>query len=786
MYFIIFLIILIIVLILGYFFIFKKNKRKNLLKTLKYKLLLISIYNPIAEEKIEWRSEIKKSEQFFESLADFSNPPVMEIAVKNSGEEIYFYLAVSEEEVEKAIQLVLSFWQNSEVQLVEDYNIFNPQGSSLIGKIGFTKDNVLPIKIYENLSTDVLLAIIQVFSSLKKEGEGIAYQVIFRKASSDVLKSYKNVISEIQKGASLKEALKKSSSNPVLLMLEGFSEVFSSKKENKDSKPKEIDSKAIEFINSKISKPLFETNLRIVVSAGDLEKAKKIFSQISASVAQVNEPLANSLKLSILKGKQEKMGFYDFSFRRFKNKDKIILNSSELSTLIHFPTREILEIPKVKMLKAKSAFPPIELPSTGITLGKSFYHGIEKEIKMATEDRFRHMYIIGQTGTGKSTFMKNLIKQDIENGNGLAFFDPHGDDAFNILSYVPDERIEDVVYFNPSDINHPIGFNILEYDKTKLEQATLIVNELLEIIGKIYNLAEVGGPVFEQYFKNALFLLLKDPILTPTILDVPRVFADSNFRKTLLSRSPDSLVVNFWQEEAEKAGGDFSLSNITPWITSKLNPFISNDFIKPIVGQEHSSLNLDEIIKEGRILIINLSKSIGETNAYFLGMMLVSKLFISAISREAANRKDFYLYIDEFQNITTKTIVSILSEARKFRLSLTIAHQYIKQIDESIRDAIFGNVGTMLAFRVSINDAEFLKEYFKPVFNDYDLINIENFNAYLRLLVNGKVAEPFNIKIDYPAKVDFERAKKVEQFSRLKYGGNLGEILQNINDQYNF
>ena len=174
MYFIIFLIILIIVFILGYFFIFKKNKRQNLLKTLKYKLLLISIYNPIAEEKIEWRSEIKKSEQFFESLADFSNPPVMEVAVKNSGEEIYFYLAVGEEEVEKAIQLILSFWQNSEIQLVEDYNIFNPQGSSLISKIGFTKNNVLPIKIYENLSTDVLLAIIQVFSSLKKEGEGIA------------------------------------------------------------------------------------------------------------------------------------------------------------------------------------------------------------------------------------------------------------------------------------------------------------------------------------------------------------------------------------------------------------------------------------------------------------------------------------------------------------------------------------------------------------------------------------------------------------------------------------
>ncbi len=786
MYFFVFLIILILILIIGYFFIFKKNKKQNLLKTLKYKLLLISIYNPISEEKIEWRSEIKKSEQFFESLAEFTNPPVMEVAVKNKGEEIYFYLAVSEEEVEKAIQLILNFWQNSEVQLVEDYNIFNPQGSSLISKISLAKDNILPIKIYENLSTDVLLAIIQIFSNLEKEGEGIAYQVIFKKSSEDILKSYKNVIKEIQKGASLKEALQKTSTNPISLIFAGFQESFSSKKDEKDIKPKEIDSKTVEFINSKISKPLFEVNLRLAVSAGNLEKAKKITNQISASLAQVNEPLANSLKLSILKGGQEKKGFYDFSFRRFKNKDKIILNSSELSTLIHFPTREILGISKVKMLKAKSAFPPIELPSTGITLGKSFYHGVEKEIKMATEDRFRHMYIIGQTGTGKSTFIKNLIKQDIENGNGLAFFDPHGDDAFNILSYVPDERIEDVVYFNPSDINYPIGFNILEHDKSKPEQATLIVNELLEIIGKIYNLAEVGGPVFEQYFKNALFLLLKDPILTPTILDVPKVFADSNFRKTLLSRSPDSLVVNFWQEEAEKAGGDFSLSNITPWITSKLNPFISNDFIKPIVGQEYSSLNLDQIIRDGKILVINLSKNIGETNAYFLGMMLVSKLFISAISREPTNRRDFYLYIDEFQNITTKTIISILSEARKFRLSLTIAHQYIKQIDEQIRDAIFGNVGTMLAFRVSINDAEFLKEYFKPVFNDYDLINIENFNAYLRLLVNGKVVEPFNIKIDYPAKVDFEKAKKVEQFSKLKYGGNLQEILQNINDKYNF
>jgi hypothetical protein len=325
---------------------------------------------------------------------------------------------------------------------------------------------------------------------------------------------------------------------------------------------------------------------------------------------------------------------------------------------------------------------------------------------------------------------------------------------------------------------------MLEFDQNHPEQKTFVINEMIEIMDKLYDLRQVGGPMFEQYLRNAMLLIMGDPIIKPTIMEIPKVLSDATFRRKLLSRCTNPSVVTFWEKEAEKAGGEFALANMVPYITSKLNPFIANDIVRPIVGQIHSPFKLRDIMDNKKILIVNLAKGVlGETNSYLLGMIMVGKIMMAALSRvdqPESQRTDFTLYIDEFQNVTTKTLASILAEARKYRLSLVMAHQFIAQIREDIRDAIFGNVGTIIAFRVGSIDAELLEKQFIPVFSRQDLINLDNYNAYIKLLIRGQVSPPFNIKTFPPKKPDLEISQKVKQFSRLLYGKPREEVEEEI------
>ena len=775
------------------------QEKQLLKKSLDYRLLLVTLYNPPeAEVKKDWKQEVAVSEQLFSVLAEFRMPVVMELAVHNFGEEINFYFAAQESEIDSLYQQIQSFWPNAVIERVDDYNVFHPTGGSLAANVLQSQEAILPIKSYDKLEEDALLPVLNIFSGLVKEGDGVALQAVFKKANPGVLKSFKNLLTALQKGSSFKEAAQKLRTGSVLKdVSRSFGGAFKSVKltpeteqgaKQKEEK-REIDSDLIELINRKISRPLLEVNLRIVSSSETEAKAKMILDQVSSTWPLFFEPRGNSLKTTILPLRQEQQGFYNFSFRHFRTDQKIVFNTQELASLLHLPTKKILDLPKVRKIKARTAPAPLNLPSEGIVLGESIYRGERKLVRMAREDRFRHIYIIGQTGTGKSTFLKNLTLQDLQNGEGLALIDPHGEYAEEMLGLIPDNRLNDVIYFNPADTAYPLGFNMLEYDRSMPEQRTFVANELLEIIGKMYNLAETGGPIFEQYFRNALFLLLQDPLINATILDVPRVFADADFRRELLDRCPDPMVVHFWKKEAEKAGGDFALSNVTPYVVSKLSPFISNDYIKPIVGQEKSSLDFKDILNNRKILIVNLSKGLlGETNAFFLGMMLTGKIFMHALGRAGIpedQRKDFYLYIDEFQNITTKTITQILSEARKYRLSLNIAHQYIAQIQENgVKEAVFGNVGSLVSFRISTDDANYLKQYFAPVFSEADLMNIDNLNAYLKPLVGGRPAAPFNIFIPFPPRGSAEKRKQVEDLSRRKYARGRQEVLDEINKKY--
>ncbi len=399
---------------------------------------------------------------------------------------------------------------------------------------------------------------------------------------------------------------------------------------------------------------------------------------------------------------------------------------------------------------------------------------------MKRSDRRRHTYLIGKSGVGKSFLLSSMAIQDIINGEGVCVIDPHGDLIADIISRIPIERAEDTIIFAPADIERPLALNLMEFDARYPEQKTFVINEMIKIFDKLYDLKSTGGPIFEQYMRNAMLLVMSDPESGSTLMEIPKVLADAAFRRMKLERCGDPTVVDFWRKEAEKAGGDAALANIVPYITSKLTSFISNDMMRPIIGQQNSSFNLREVMDNKKILLVDLSKGrVGEMNAFLLGMILVGKILMSALSRTdipQEARKDFYLYIDEFQNFTTDSICSILSEARKYNLNLIMAHQYLGQLvkgnDTTIKNAVFGNVGTWILFKIGSEDAEIMSKEFAPVFNQYDLINIEKYIAYVKLLVDNSASRPFSMSTisPLPGQVIDGVGGRIKSLSRLKYG----------------
>jgi hypothetical protein len=455
---------------------------------------------------------------------------------------------------------------------------------------------------------------------------------------------------------------------------------------------------------------------------------------------------------------------------------------------MHLPENEIRGTSQFKQSKAGTAQAPLDLSKNGISLGKNIHRNVENEIFMAPEDRLRHMYVIGQTGTGKTTLLKQMIRQDILNGDGVCMIDPHGSDIQDVLSYIPKERLDDLVYFDPSNTSRPMGLNMLEYDARFPEQKTFVVNEMLSIFNKLFDMKVAGGPMFEQYFRNSVMLVLEDPESGNTLLDVSRVLSNKAFRDLKISKCKNPLVVQFWKEIAEKAGGEASLANIVPYIVSKFDVFLQNDIMRPIIAQEKSSFNFREIMDNKKILLVNLSKGrLGDINANLLGLIIVGKILMAALSRVDLIGKDFapfYLFIDEFQNITTDSISAIFSEARKYKLSLTVAHQFISQLEEKIRDSVFGNVGSIASFRVSSEDAEYLEKQFAPVFTAKDLMNVDNLNCYIKMLSLGRPIKPFSLFIPFPPRGDMSRIDKVKELSFLKFGRDRELVEEEIMKKY--
>jgi hypothetical protein len=758
------------------------------------------------------KEQIAAMEQLYASLTRLSErgfaasllgPPhvTFELAVPVVGEDISFFVAVPKQFVEELEKLIHGIYPTAQVEQVRDYNIFHPYGVAAGAVMKLSRHGTLPIRTYQTLEVDPLGTLTTALSKLAKEGEGAAIQILIRPAPKKFRLEGLKIARQMQKsGHSFNRARKEISwwwqlwrtlrpqrnmrQQQVKAQKQAFQGGTMPPGQTYDpTRPwfyelqqplTPLVQETIKALETKASKPLFEVNVRLVGGAENTAQAQEILNHLKVSFGQFDAPEFNGPKISDRRGKSLKRLAFLYSFRIFEPRDAIILNTEELTSLYHFPN-VVLETPKVKFLKAKPAPPPL-MPEEGIILGTNTYRGVRTIVRLTAEDRRRHLYVIGQTGTGKTTLLRELIRQDILAGNGVGVIDPHGDLAEATLSLVPSERAADVIYFDPSDVERPLGLNMLEW--TTPEQRDFAVQEMIRIFEKLFP-PEIIGPMFEHNMRNAMLTLMANRDMPGTIVEIPRIFTDDAFVKAYLPYVTDPLVRLFWEKEMAKTT-EFHKSEMLGYLISKVGRFVENAMLRNIIGQAHSAFNLREIMDEGKIFVANLSKGkVGEVNASLLGLVLVGKMQMAALARadsEEASRRDFYLYIDEFQSFTTDSIATILSEARKYRLNLTIAHQFIAQLPDAIREAVFGNVGSIVSFRVGAKDAEFLVKQFAPVFSESDLVNVDNFNAYVKLMVRGVAERPFNIEINPPTPGDPDRLAALKEMSRLRFGKPREEV----------
>lgn len=726
----------------------------------------------------------------------------IEIANANGSNEFIFYVALPAHRRGLFEKQVLAIFKGAQVkEHKDDYNIFNEGGATVGSSARLVEHPLYPLKSYESFTLDPLAAILNSFSKIDQNGEGAAIQIIVGGKKNEFADRSKKALEKIRKGKKIKEALADIDGGVARDFSKALGDFFKSKekidkeKEDEIKRAGAVDSMAMDLFNRKLRSPLVSVNMRILASSTSKVDALHMLGDIESSFNQFEEGGGNRIEWKKIEGSDLFALAERFSLRSYTEKEEMILSVEELTSCLHFPATKVFHsAPQLKQSQSGTAPAPLDVPSAsiqnvGTLLGVNKHRGDERKIYIMPEDRMRHFYVIGQTGTGKTTMLKNMIMQDINAGHGVCFIDPHGSDVMDILANIPANRYEDVIYFDPAAIDRPMALNMLEYDVSHPEQKTFVVNEMFNIFKKLYGaVPESMGPMFEQYFRNATMLVIEDPESGCTLLDVSRVMSNKAFRDLKISRCKNPIVVQFWKEIAEKAGGEASLANVVPYITSKFDVFLANEIMRPIVAQEKSAFNMREVMDSKKILLVNLSKGrLGDINSHLIGLILVGKILMAALSRVDSFGKgmsDFYLYLDEFQNITTDSIATILSEARKYRLSLNIAHQFIAQLDDSIKNAVFGNVGSMAVYRVGTEDAEFLVKQLAPVFTESDIVNINNFNAYVRMLSGGKPVRPFSIETMPPSKGRPEQVEKLKELSFLKFGRPRGEVEAEIMKKY--
>jgi len=770
--------IMLIGLLLGFFLIIAAVKRKKSIKTHEFNLTFLHIKLPKDDE-----TEVAAAEHLFSNLAGlkksffkklFTGDFRISFEIVSKVEGIGFYVVVPDELVIFVEKQINGVYPAAEIDVVNPNEVWDRGNYTKVAEFKFKGYPYSPLKTHEDIKTDPLNLITSSMSKLDKD-EVLAVQYIITPAGSTWRKAGQKYVNAVR-----------------------------SKAQNAEKKY-HVDETYLEKIEKKIAAPGFDTAIRVVSISKNAQTAQVHINNVVSAFEQFADVNHNKLVLrkSLLGGLLSKKLVDNFIYRKMSlreftipildltfYKNMPVLNTEELATVFHFPNKDV-QTPKIIRLTSRKSSAPTNLPAQeeGIWIGESVFRGVKTPVHLKGEDRTRHFYILGQTGTGKSELLKYMALQDIKNGKGVALIDPHGTDVQDLLTKIPPERVEDTIYFNVSDTKRPMGLNLLEHHNE--EEQHIIINSFIALLYKLYdpNRQGIMGPQLERAIRNVMLTAMVDK--HSTMVDVLRLLIDAAYAKKFISKVTDPLVKKYWTDEMAKTS-DFHKSEKMGYFVSKFDRFVTDKLMRNILGQPKSSFSFPEIMAQKKILLVDLAKGkIGEENSNFLGLILIPKILSAALARhrlleQGQSFPNFYLYVDEFQNFATPDFETILSEARKYKLNLTVAHQFIEQLPENIREAIFGNVGSLCTFRVGADDAAFLEHYYEPVFTKQDVGNLPIGNAYVKLLVDGHPTAPFSMNIPWetistnvPASQDV--ANKIKEQSRIRYGVPVKEVEEYIN-----
>ena len=700
--------------------------------------------------------------------------------------EILFFIVCPRRIAPLIEKQITSFYPDTVIDEVEDYNIFTEQSVVSAESIVAHHKYTHVFKTYQQLKSDPLNAITNAFSKLKSD-EGAAVQFVLKPAKPGWQKVLQHEATELLNPKKHHASLK----HP-MTWINGILSVFRESDAESGGHGGERVSQMVEeyskAVDEKAGNSGFTCVARIVASGNTHHRTHMILETVAAGFSQFSEVRGNSFHAFTM----DKSRTIIRSFIRRRSRrtfwewlmaPRMLLGTAELASLFHLPNVKYNKVETIKWQNFKIGPAPKNIPEEGLFLGTNTYRGEKKKIFMHPEDRFRHFYIIGQTGTGKSSIIELMARQDFHNGKGVCVIDPHGSLIDNLLPYIPRERADDVIYFNPADTERPMGLNLLE-GKTP-EERDLIALDAMNMMVKMYG-EEVFGPRIQDYFRNGCLTLMEDEEEGGAITDLVRLFTDDDWNKFKVQKVKNPIVRSFWENQMAKTG-QREKQEMIPYFAAKFGQFVTNTLMRNIVGQTKSSFDVSDAMNSSKIILMNLSKGlIGDINSTLLGMIVVNKIQVAAMRRQreaATARKDFFLYIDEFQNFVTPSIESILSEARKYRLGLILAHQYIDQLEKesklsgavSLKGAIFGNVGTMMMYKIGPQDAEVTSKEMAPVFSEQDLVNMDKFKAAMKLSIEGQPSRPFTIEVPRPwldktYQQDEQAEEAFKQLSRLKFG----------------
>jgi hypothetical protein len=758
------------------------------------------------------------------------------LEIVNIDQEIKFWLACSNEMAEVMERQIVAIYTKAHITRLKELNFFKENTVAYAQELSLNLRYELPFKTYRLVDGDPLNTLTNAMGGLSKD-ESVGIQLVITPIKDWWQKKPRMLASKINQGFNPKDVLFPEPTKISKVIWKTIKDIIGSFFKSKDADDKKDSPKdreqsldlsgkkqniqltpqqqeIIKKLEEKASRPGFQFTLRIVSSAANEKRAKQIVENVIPGFQIFDIKPFNGFKRK--KGNVQE-SVLNFLMRSPDYNEKEILNTEEVNSIWHLPNYQT-QTPNIKWLLARRPAIPLQVPGPGpdnVYIGKAMSRGQTKDCYLKTEDRFRHIYSLGGSGSGKTVEMISIALQDIEMGNGICFVDPHGEGVDDILRRIPEHRMEDVILFSPAITDLPMGLNMLETDPLKPTQKTLVIDTLFTIWDKLYDLKKTGGPMFENYMKNSMRLVMSHPESGSTLMEISKVLSDEDFRSFKLAMCDEPEVIDFWEKEATKAGGEASLENMVPYITSKLAPFITNDFLKPMIGQQQSAINWRQAMDNNKIILVSLSKGlIGENSAYLVGMVILGGLLMAGMGRSdglkynmdgttteviPSERPPFFVYVDEMQNFLFDAIPKALEEIRKYKVGFYLAHQFIKQVvvsgDERIKDSIMSNCATKFIYRCSSDDATYLEKEFNPL-SIQDIANPEARTYNAILLVDGQRTTPFNIQAVFPIYTDLtdknhpermvageEKRKKIVEMSKRKYGKPREEVEKEIKDR---